>query len=142
LIAVASTVIDAPLDTVWGWLDDFTGWHRWIAGMERTVMDSGLTQGPVGSVRILHRADGTQIRERLVLKDELRHTIAYSFDGPHPFPVRRYVGTVRLEPVTTTNATFVHWSGDFDADKADEARAADVFRSVYTAFFGYLAAQS
>jgi hypothetical protein len=138
VITVASAVIDAPLEDVWAWLDDFTSWHRWLPGMDRTVMAGGLTQGPVGSVRILHRADGTVIREKLVMKDDVRHTMAYSFDGPHPFPVRRYVGTVRLEPVTTTGATFAHWSGDFDADAADEARVAEVFRSVYTAFFGYL----
>ena len=139
MISVASTVIDAPLEDVWSWLDDFTSWHRWIPRIETTVMDEGLTQGPVGSVRILHREDGTVIREKLVMKDDLRHTMAYSFEGPHPYPVRRYVGTVRLEPVTTTGATYVHWSGDFDADAADETRAAELFRTVYTAFFGYLA---
>jgi uncharacterized protein YndB with AHSA1/START domain len=139
VIAVASTVIAAPIDEVWSWLSDFTSWHRWIPRMDKTVMDDALTQGPVGSVRILHRDDGTAIREKLVMKDDLRHTLAYRFDGPHPFPVRRYVGTVRLEPVTTTNATFVHWSGDFDADAADEQRAAETFCSIYTMFFGALA---
>jgi Polyketide cyclase / dehydrase and lipid transport len=139
MISVASTVIDAPLEDVWSWLDDFTSWHAWISRIDMTVMAEGRTQGPVGSVRILHREDGTVIREKLVMKDDLRHTMAYCFDGPHPYPVRRYVGTVRLEPVTTTGATYVHWSGDFDADAADELRAAELFRSVYTAFFGYLA---
>ena len=139
MISVASTVIDAPLEDVWAWLDDFTSWHVWIPRIDKTVMDEGLTQGPVGSVRIMHREDGTVIREKLVMKDDLHHTMAYAFEGPHPYPVRRYVGTVRLEPVTTTGATFVHWSGDFDTDAADESRAAELFRSVYTGFFGYLA---
>lgn len=138
MIAVASTVIDAPVEDVWSWLDDFTAWHVWIPRIEATVMDEGLAQGPVGSVRILHRDDGTTVREKLLMKDDLRHAITYSFDGPHPYPVRRYVGTVRLDPVTTSGATFVHWSGDFDADAADEQRAAELFRAVYTAFFGYL----
>jgi hypothetical protein len=139
VIAFASTVIDAPVVNVWSWLDDFTAWHRWMPDFEATEMHDGLGQGPVGSVRILHRTDGSTIRERLLVKDELRHTITYRFDGPHPYPVRRYVGTVRLEPVTTSGATFVLWSGDFDADAADEQRAAELFRGVYTAFFGYLA---
>lgn len=138
MITIASTVIDAPLEEVWGWLDDFTAWHVWIPRIESTEMDEGLVQGPVGSVRILHRQDGTVVREKLLMKDDRQHTIAYSFDGEHPYPVRSYVGTVRLDPVTTTGATFVHWSGDFDTDAADEERAGELFRSVYTAFFGYL----
>lgn len=138
MITVASTVIEAPVDEVWSWLDDFAAWHVWIPRITATVMDEGLVQGPVGSVRILRREDGTTVREKLLMKDDVHHTIAYSFDGPHPYPVRRYVGTVRLEPVTTTGATFVHWSGDFDTDAADEERAAGLFRGVYTAFFGYL----
>ena len=139
MITVASTVIDAPLEDVWALLDDFSSWHAWIPRIEKTVMDEGLTQGPVGSVRILHREDGTVIREKLVMKDDLNHTIAYGFDGDHPYPVRRYVGTVHLEPVTTTGATFVRWTGDFDTDAVDETRAAELFRTVYTGFFGYLA---
>jgi hypothetical protein len=139
VITVASTVIEAPVEKVWSWLDDFTSWHVWIPRIEATTMDEGLTQGPVGSVRILHREDSTVIREKLLMKDDRHHTLAYSFDGPHPYPVRRYVGTVRLEPVTTSGATFVHWSGNFDADAADEQHASDLFRGVYTAFFGYLA---
>jgi carbon monoxide dehydrogenase subunit G len=138
VIASVSTVIDAPLEDVWALLDDFTNWHTWIPRIVSTTMDDGLDQAPVGSVRILTREDGTSIRERLCDKDNTRHILSYSFDGPHPYAVRRYVGTVRLEPVTTSGATFVHWSGDFDADAADEAAAADLFRRVYLAFFGYL----
>lgn len=139
MIAVASTVIDAPVEDVWRWLDDFTAWHTWIPRIHATVMDDGLVQAPVGSVRIVTRANGATIREKLLMKDELRHTMTYTFDGPHPYPVRRYVATVRLEPVTTSGATFVHWSGDFDADAADEQRAGELFRDVYTGFFGDLA---
>ena len=139
MIAVATTVVDAPITRVWARLADFTSWHSWLPRIESTVLADGLDQGPVGSVRVLRLDDGSAIREKLLVKDELHHTIAYCFDGPHPYPVRRYVGTVHLEPVTTTGSTFVHWSGDFDADAADEQRASEAFRAVYTGFLACLA---
>jgi hypothetical protein len=73
------------------------------------------------------------------MKDGARHTLSYLFDGPHPYPVRRYVGTVRLEPITTSDATFVHWSGDFDADREVEQTTAETFRRAYLSFVHALA---
>jgi hypothetical protein len=138
VIASVSTVIDAPLDEVWRWLDDFANWHLWIPRILSTTMDEGLDQAPVGSTRILGREGGSTIREQLRMKDADRHTLSYVFDGPYPYPVRRYVGTVRVEPVTTSGATFVHWSGDYDSDAADETAAAETFRAIYLTFFAAL----
>lgn len=139
MIAAASTVVDAPIERVWALLDDFTAWHVWIPHIESTTMDRGMTQAPVGSTRILTREDGSTIREKLVRKDDEAHLISYTFDGAHPYPVRRYIGTVRLEPVTTSGATFVHWSGDFDSDASDEDEAAENFKRVFLIFFESLA---
>ena len=103
------------------------------------MLDEGLDQAPVGSVRIIGLGGDKSIRERLVAKDATTRTLAYTFDGPHPYPVRRYVATVYVEPVTTTGQTFVRWSGDFDADAADEARAGQMFQRVYLSFFAAMA---
>lgn len=139
MIASVSTVLDAPVEDVWHLLDDFANWHTWIPRMVATTMADGLDQAPVGSTRILTREDGSTIRERLIDKDSAARTLSYVFDGPTPFAVRRYVGSVRVEPVTTSEQTFIHWSGDFDADAADEARMADTFRGIYLSFFAALA---
>jgi hypothetical protein len=139
VITSVSTVLDAPVDEVWRWLDDFANWHKWIPRIVSTTMDEGLDQAPVGSTRILHREDGSTIRERLIDKDSIRRTLSYVFDGPAPFPVRRYVGTVRVEPVTTSDSTFIHWSGDFDSDSAVEQQVAETFRGIYQSFFMALA---
>jgi carbon monoxide dehydrogenase subunit G len=133
VIAAVSTVIPAPVDTVWPWLDDYAGWHRWLPGIVATTMDGD-------DLRILLREDGSSIRERLLTKDGIRRTIAYTFDGDHPFPVRRYVGTVRVEPVTTSDQTYVHWFADFDVDAENEQAAADTFRRIYLSFFQALSA--
>jgi hypothetical protein len=135
VIAAVSTVIAAPIDEVWPWLDDFTGWHRWLPNIVSTTMADGHDQAPIGSVRILQRAVGSSIREKLTFKDGPRRTLSYIFDGPHPFPVRRYVGSVQLEPVTTDNSTFIRWWADFDGDADTESAAADTFGRIYLSFF-------
>jgi uncharacterized protein YndB with AHSA1/START domain len=140
VIAVASTVIAAPVDAVWSLLDDFAGWHKWLPVMVATTMDDGLDQAPTGSVRILQREDGSTFRELLVAKDSARHTLSYAFAGEHSFPVRRYLATVRLEPVTTDDTTYVHWSGDFDCDADKEQAATDTFCRIYRSFFQALTA--
>lgn len=140
MLATASTVIDAPVEQVWALLDDFARWHDWIPRLESIAMDEGLDQAPVGSTRVVGLPGGKSIRERLLFKDAVRQTLAYTFDGPQPYPVRRYVGTVRVEPVTTTDQTFVNWTADFDADATDEQRAAELFTKTYLGFFDCLAA--
>jgi uncharacterized protein YndB with AHSA1/START domain len=139
-IVVVSTVIEAPVEQVWGYLGDFTSWHTWIPRITSTEMDPGGAGGWVGSVRRLTLSDGSTIREQLVVKDDDRHVIGYNFPAGSPYPVRRYLGTARLEPVTSTGATFVRWSGDFDADEAVEAKVAASFTAVYTSFIAALAA--
>jgi carbon monoxide dehydrogenase subunit G len=128
VIAAVSTVIPAPVESVWPLLADFTAWHSWLPGIVATTMEGD-------DLRILHREDGSTIRERLLLKDSVRRTMAYTFDGDHPFPVRRYVGTVRVEPVTTDDSTYLHWCADFDAEAVAEQAAAATFTRIYQSFF-------
>lgn len=139
--AVNSTVIAAPLEQVWALLEDFTQWHDWLPGIDATEMEAGLTQGPVGSTRILTRENGTTIREKLVSRDDDQHVMSYTLVEPHPYPVRRFLGTVRLEPVTSTGATFVHWSADFDSEFAQEAELVETFGTIYRRLFDALAAR-
>lgn len=140
MIVTVSAVIDAPVERVWALLDDFANWHRWVARLESTVMADDQHQAPVGSTRIIGLGGGNSIRERLIHKDVVARRVSYTFDGPQPYPVRRYVGTVHVEPVTTTGQTYAVWSGDFDSDAADEARAAAMFERVYLSFFDAITA--
>ena len=132
--ALVSTVIDAPVDVVWDRFGDFNGWPRFLPRMVSSELEGGTGRGPVGAVRVIGLSDGRSIRERLVDYDATERTLAYEFDGPHPFPVRTYRGRVRLWPVTATGQTFVAWTGTFDADGGDEARAQEMFVQTYSAF--------
>lgn len=139
-IAVVSTVLDAPAEAVWIRFADFTSWHEWIPRIASTTMDPGEEAGQLGCIRTLRLADGSSVRERLVSKDNAQRVIAYDFPDGAPFPVRRYLGKVRVEEVTTSGATYVHWSGDFDADEAAEKAVTETFRRTYLSFLEGLTA--
>jgi hypothetical protein len=45
------------------------------------------------------------IRERLLMLDDARYCFTYNFEKP-AFPVKNYLATLRLYPVTHGNTTF------------------------------------
>jgi hypothetical protein len=54
--------------------------------------------------------------------------------------VRHYVGTVRVEPITTDDSTYIQWSGDFDSDAENEQAATDTVSRIYLSFLQALSA--
>ena len=59
------------------------------------------------------RHDGGHIRERLLSLDDARHCFSYNFEKP-AFPVKNYLATLRLYPVTHSDQTFAEWEATFD----------------------------
>ncbi len=125
MITYVGDVIAAPVEDVWPLLGDFTAWEKWTPLVVATTMDAGLDQGPVGSVRLVTSSAGSIVRERLVMKDDARHSLTYTFDGPSSLPVSRYVSTVSLFAITTSGATFVHWVADIDVNAGVDEQVVD-----------------
>jgi uncharacterized protein YndB with AHSA1/START domain len=119
--AYASVIIKAPVETVWGVVRDFNGLPNWAAGIADSRIEGGLDADVVGCVRSFHTLDGTHIRERLLMLDDARHTFSYNFEKP-AFPVKNYIATMRLMPVTHSDATFVEWEANFDEAPGDEGK--------------------
>jgi len=121
----SSLVLPAAVDVVWPLVRPFDGlpvWHPVIA-------DSSLTEGAegqVGAVRRLVTADGGVVVERLLTLDDADHTFTYTI-LESPFPVRRYVSTLRLAPVTATGETFAEWSAEFDSEAEVEQEMVKTF---------------
>lgn len=130
--ACASAVSAHSADDVWQVLGDFHGMPVWLPSLQRGDVEGDGGRGAVGSVRVLHRVDGTVVRERLVGHDERGRFYHYEFAGPHSFPVRAFRGTVAVRPVTAGGGSFIEWLCDFDADAADEQTAVDTFTGLYT----------
>jgi uncharacterized protein YndB with AHSA1/START domain len=139
--AYASTVIPAPIETVWAVVRDFNGLPGWAPAIAKSEIEEGLPADRVGCIRNFHTQDGTQIRERLLTLDDHHHSLRYNFEKP-AFPVRNYIATMRLMPVSDLGHTFCEWEATFDEGPGDEGRYEEIIsRDVFGANWASLKAR-
>lgn len=117
--AYASIILKAPVETVWSLVRNFNGLPSWAPAIAKSKIEGGLDADVVGCVRSFHTHDGQHIRERLLALDDARYSFTYNFEKP-AFPVKNYVATLRLFPVTHTDQTFAEWESHFDEAPGDE----------------------
>jgi hypothetical protein len=112
----ASTIVNAPADTVWSYVRDFSNLHEWLPAIETCEIEGGAGADEIGAVRLLTATGGdARFRERLVAFDDAGRSYAYEF-VESPLPVRDYRSQIRVAPVTDSGQAFVEWWGDFTAD--------------------------
>ncbi|MFO1033253.1 MAG: SRPBCC family protein [Hyphomicrobiales bacterium] len=137
--AYASIILKAPVETVWDHVRDFNGLPSWAPSIARSKIEGGLAADVVGCVRSFHTRDGEHIRERLLTLDDANWTFTYNFEKP-AFPVRNYLATLRLYPVTHSNETFAEWTATFDEGPGDEGKYERIIsKDVFAANFANLA---
>ncbi|MGO1078065.1 SRPBCC family protein [Inquilinus sp. CA228] len=116
-----SSVINAPVDTLWQAIRDFNAlpdWHPAIASSK--VEDDGPSDR-IGCIRSMELAGGGgTIRERLLTLSDSEHCVTYAILAA-PMPVENYVATLRLIPVTDGNRSFAEWTAEFDVTAENEA---------------------
>lgn len=131
--ALATTIIDAPVESVWAVARDFNGLPRWNPGVRDSVIEDGRDADTVGCIRAFHLADGSFVRERLLELDDSRYRMRYNFETP-AFPVAHYLATLELIPVTNGDRTFLRWHASFDEDAKDSGiYSALISRDVFAA---------
>lgn len=121
----ASAVINADASTVWSVVRDFGGLANWYPTIGTCEIEPGPASPLPGAVRRLNGSAG-EIRERLLALDDVAHSCTYEFVSS-PFPVRRYVSTIQVHPITSSGGSFVAWWAEYDADAADEPAMTDTF---------------
>jgi len=132
---VRSTVIDAPLERVWAVIRDFNSHDQWHEVVERSRIEGGDRSDQVGCVRAFTLRDGQFIREQLIALDEREHRSTYCIVEA-TVPLRRYVATITLKPVTDGNRTFWHWESTFATPPGQERELREmVATGVYEAGF-------
>jgi len=140
--ALATTIIDAPVETVWAIVRDFNGLPRWNSGTRDSSIEGGRDADSVGCIRAFHLTDGSLVRERLLELDDSRYRMRYNFETP-AFPVAHYLATLELVPVTKGDRTFVRWYVSFDEAPADSGKySARISREVFAAGLAALAAHA
>jgi hypothetical protein len=125
--AYASTVIDAPADTVWAVIRDFNGLATWYGSVvARSRIEDGKAADQVGCVRDFHLQDGAHLRERLLAFSDADRFYTYNFETT-PFDVQNYCATLRVTPVTDTSRSFVEWWTTFDCPPEKAAEWLELF---------------
>jgi uncharacterized protein YndB with AHSA1/START domain len=119
--AYASTILKAPVETVWSLVRDFNALPKWAPAIAKSKIEGGLDADVVGCVRSFYTKDGGHIRERLLALDDAHYSFTYNFEKP-AFPVKNYIATLRLYPVTRTDQTFAEWEATFDEAPGDEGK--------------------
>ena len=119
--AYASTILKSPVETVWSLVRDFNALPKWAPAIARSKIEDGLDADVVGCVRSFYTRGGDHIRERLLTLDDANYTFTYNFEKP-AFPVKNYIATLRLYPVTQTDQTFAEWEASFDEAPGDEGK--------------------
>ena len=93
--AYASTILKAPVETVWSLVRDFNALPKWAPAIARSKIEDGLDADVVGCVRSFHTKDGGHVRERLLSLDDANYAFTNNFEKP-AIPVKNYVATLRL----------------------------------------------
>lgn len=130
-----ATIIDAPVDAVWGILRDFNGHDRWHPAVARSALEAGRLTDQVGAVRSFTLAGGERVREILLTLSDREHHLRYAIVDSD-LPLEDYVAEFFLKPVTDGNRTFWSWSSRFRTPPGEEQNLAQlVGEAVYEAGF-------
>jgi len=115
----ASSVIDAPADSVWARIRDFNGLPAWTPFVAESRIEGGQPSDRIGCVRNFRLKDGGMIREQLLTLSDYDYQCSYSI-LESPMGVDNYVATLKLTPITDGGRTFAEWSAEFDCDEDRE----------------------
>jgi len=113
-----SSVINAPVEEVWAITRDFDGLPLWHPAVIKSFIEEDYPADKVGCIRNFALVTGETVRECLVTLCDINRICRYTLlDGP--LPMRDYVATFQLTPVTDGNLTFVDWQAGFFTDAVE-----------------------
>lgn len=132
---VKSTIMNSPIEAVWGVLRDFNGHDRWHPAVASSQIERNQPSDLVGCVRRFKLQDGSELRERLLTLSDLEQSFSYCLLET-PIPLFNYVAHVRLAPVTDGDRTFWEWESRFDTPSGRERELGKmVAENIYQAGF-------
>jgi hypothetical protein len=107
-----STILDHTADEVWQVIRPFDH-YAWSGVQAETVIEGGKAGDQIAAVRRITLPDKT-IRQILLEHSDLGRSYTYAICDPPYLPVRNYIATIRVTPVTETGKAFVEWQATFD----------------------------
>jgi NADPH2:quinone reductase len=116
-----TTVIGVPVEAVWAILRDFNGHDAWHPAVSTSALENGEASDQIGCVRNFRLKDGSRIREQLLFLSDATQGFSYCILEAQA-PLRNYVASMRLRPVTSDNACLVEWRASFEPPQQERAR--------------------
>lgn len=110
---VVRRTIGASPERVWAAVRAVGGLDRWFPVIETCA----VTGKGVGAVRVLGLVGGGELHDRIEEVDDAARRLRY-VRTVHPFPTRRYVGTVTVAGAPDARAERT-WTLDLDREAAD-----------------------
>ncbi len=122
-----SVVLSASAAEVWQVIGEFGNLAEWHpAAVTSTVEVRGGD-----TVRVINISGGGVLTEKQESHDDAAMSQSYSIvDGP--LPVSDYHSTIKVVAGDNSTCT-VDWTGEFNADGADDATASKIISGIYTA---------
>jgi len=120
-----STIIDAPIEEVWGILRDFNGHDLWHPAVASSVLDNEKQTDQIGAIRNFQLNSGERLREQLLSMSDKEHSFRYAIVESE-VPLLNYVAEVSLKPVTDGNATYWSWLSKFETPRGQEKELAEL----------------
>ncbi len=113
---VESCVLEHPVGKVWDALKSFSV-HKFLPSSVKHSKFTSGSSNEIGSTFEIEYKDGSVWTFRIVEISELRRTLRYELIGTVPeITFSSLVVTIKLSPVTETNATFLCWESDYSND--------------------------
>lgn len=119
-----SSVIDAPVERVWGVVRDFNGLPNWHPAIRDSRIEQRHPADRVGCIRNFNLRDGGNIREQLLALSDYDYACTYSI-LESPMGVTNYIATLKLTPITDGERSFAEWSAEFDCATERERQLAE-----------------
>ncbi|NEQ69166.1 MAG: SRPBCC family protein [Symploca sp. SIO2D2] len=114
-----SAVINAPIAPVWMKIRDFNAMPDWHPIIADSYIEKDEPSDKVGCIRNFNLKEGGNIRERLLTLSDSDYLFSYSILEA-PMPVKNYVATLLLQPITDGDLTYIQWKATFDCDPQEE----------------------
>ncbi|MFT9164204.1 MAG: SRPBCC family protein [Komagataeibacter saccharivorans] len=111
---MASSVLNAPVSSVWGLIRDFGALGLWLPGVKSCAIEGDDPGDRVGAIRRVEMGDVGVIREQLLALSDVDHAVTFSIIES-ALPIRNYRSTITLLPITDGDRTFIRWRGQFEA---------------------------
>ena len=129
ITAYYSSILDQPVDRVWGMVRDFNNYPVYIDGVTESLIEDDKRGDEVGAVRRFNYS-GNWIRQRLLHHSDDARLLTYQgidrlafppgLAARSPAPVA-YEGTIRLARIVDGERTFIEWPVVLDPAPGEDA---------------------